>query len=137
MKKLFLLLIVIFATASGSFAWTGSQSLSAWGYSSTGPYPGQNDYQWIPVNINSYCYNVEFTGSVNTDWAPSGPETSSAAAWIWDNDKNEISFIYAYPYVDTTKSFYYGDSSSYWGSVNVSVEAYLASISVTLRWDAM
>lgn len=136
MKKLFLILTVLFATASSSFAWTGSQSLYAYGFQS-GPYPGLTDTQAMTVNINSYCYDLEFTGSVNTDLAPSGPDTPSAGAWIYDNNTYEIFFSYSYPNVDTSKSIYYRKTSSYWASINVMIEAYLSSMAVTLRWDAI
>ena len=134
MKKLFLLLIVIFATASGSFAWTGSQSLYAYGYQS-GPYPGLTDTQGMTVNINSYCYDFELTGYVNTTYDSSSG--MFAVASIYDSSTFESFYEYNYTNLDSSTYIYYRKTMSYWASVNVAIETYLASMSVTLRWDAM
>jgi len=136
MKKLFLLLIVIFATASGSFAWTGSQSLYAYGYQS-GPYPGLTDTQGMTVNINSYCYDVQLTGYVYTEYAPG--TGMSAGAWLYNNSYDRT---YEYLYPNTSNNTYINyraasGSGIYWDSIHVVIEAYLASMAVTLLWETM
>lgn len=134
MKKIFLLLTVIFATASGSFAWTGSQSLSAWGYQN-GPDPGITDIQTVIVNINAYCNTFEFTGSVNTGLAPVG-SNPFAAAFIY-NSSYSVVYNYGYLNAGDSKSVYYFESDVYWTTAGIYLEAYLAAISVTLQWDAL
>ncbi len=122
MKKLMLILFVLLFCYSGSYAYVQSvpyQSITAGGQN-------PNSNSMMIVNLNDTCPFIRF----DAEWS-GGSEASGAAQAYSDI------LIGEYTYNSGTNSNSYRseyNSSRYWNSITVYLNAYKCSGIATLRW---
>lgn len=124
MKKTLLIVVLLIASVSGSFAWSGGQTLYVDGMSYT-------DTQSMTVNINAYSTDVELSGSVADQGYASLGFVGNNYDYFYEWD-----FSHDYPDLGSDRFIYYRVTNSiYWSSIYVNFEAWLTYGSVTLRWE--
>ncbi|EHQ24472.1 hypothetical protein [Mucilaginibacter paludis] len=126
MKRALLILVVLFASVSGSFAWSGGQTLYVDGMSYT-------DTQSMTVNLNAYSANVELSGSV-------ADQGFASLVFVGNNYDYYYTYDFSHDYPNGTTPYIYYRVTSYgdpiyWSSIYVNFEAWLTYGSVTLKWE--
>ncbi len=129
MKKLILLLAVLFASVTGSFAWENGQSMSASGYGDMGE--GRVEDNYMAVNINSYCDYLLLTGFISTT-------NSDAYLSVGAVGDNGLYYTYDTPPASGGQTFQYSVTGNlFWSTVSVYMEVFHGYAEVLLRWGTL
>lgn len=124
MKKTFLILLLFFISMSSSFAWT-QVAMSANGFDDRSN--GVTAYNYMNVNINSYCDMVWFHGSLGNQ----NPDSYlTVGAYDSINGLNYTETIAPSGSFQTSVS----NPNLYWGSVQIYMAVYHAWAQVILEY---
>lgn len=133
MKKAFLIIAFFFAAASSNLALAGSQTYtSPW----RKPYDeGESGFDHIDVNINSYCYLLQLSGTFYPSNSEPADNTYCHFSFYDSSDFGLIySYLYDYNWYSST-SFSYTDSSyKYYNAVNAYANISNGSATYTVSW---